>query len=126
LLGADGIQFEAGVSDIHGVSTLSAERGVIDDQSRAMLPVRARGALQRDTEERPANLDADLSPFHMFVPRHTSDSIDAMHAEIADVDPYPLRAAHPNDCAHPLLQTITGIDAVAAPLMLVEIGDDMA
>jgi transposase len=55
-----------------------------------------------------------------------SQSIDALQAQIADIDAYLMGAMQPYAWAHALLQTIPGIDAIAAALSLIEIGDDMA
>ena len=45
---------------------------------------------------------------------------------MAEIDAYLLQATQPYAWAHALLQTIPGIDATAAALILVEIGEDMA
>jgi hypothetical protein len=49
-----------------------------------------------------------------------------MQRQLADIDAYLMRAMQPYAWAHSLLQTIPGIDEVAAALILIEIGDDMA
>ena len=109
-----------------GVSARAMVRGLIEGQSQAMLLAHARGALKRKTEELAASLDGDLSERHLFVLRHLSDSIDALQSQIADIDAYLMRAMQPYAWAHALLQTIPGIDEIAAALILIEIGDDMA
>jgi transposase len=121
-----GIKLGAVVSDIHGVSARAMVRGLIEGQSEAVLLSHARGALKRKTEELAASLDGDLSERHLFVLRHLSESIDALPRQLADIDAYLMRAMQPYAWAHRLLQTIPGIDATAAALILIEIGQDMA
>lgn len=121
-----GIKLGAVVSDIHGVSARAMVRGLIEGQSEAVLLSHARGALKRKTEELAASLDGDLSERHLFVLRHLSESIDALPRQLADIDAYLMRAMQPYAWAHSLRQTIPGIDATAAALILIEIGQDMA
>ena len=120
-----GIKLGAVVADIHGVSARAMVRGLIEGQPLAVLLSHARGALKRKTEELTASLDGELSERPLFVLRHLSDSIDAMQRQLADIDAYLLRAMQPYAWAHALLQTIPGIDQIAAALILIEIGDDM-
>ena len=52
--------------------------------------------------------------------------IETLQCELADIDAYLLQAMSPYAWAHDLLQTIPGIDTIAAALIIIEIGDDMA
>jgi hypothetical protein len=121
-----GIKLGAVVSDIHGVSARAMVRGLIEGQSEPELLAHARGALKRKTEALAASLDGDLSERHLFVMRHLSDSIEGLQHQLAEIDAYLMAAMQPYSGAHGLLQTIPGIDEVAAALILIEIGDDMA
>ena len=80
----------------------------------------------RPTCELAASLDGDLSRRPLFVLRHLSDSIDALQRQLAEIDAYLMAAMQPCAWAHGLLQTIPGIDRIAAALILIEIGEDMA
>jgi transposase len=91
-----------------------------------MLLSHARGALKHKTDDLAASLDGDLSERHLFVLRHLSESIEALQRQLTDIDAYLMRAMQPYAWAHSLLQTIPGIDEIAAALILIEIGDDMA
>ena len=126
MLDDGGIKLGAVVSDIHGVSARAMVRGLIEGQSQAMLLAHARGALKRKSEELAASLDGDLSQRHLFVLNHLSQSIDQMQQQLADIDAFLMRAMQPYAWAHALLQTIPGIDEIAAALIVIEIGDDMA
>lgn len=121
-----GIKLGAVVADIHGVSARAMVRGLIEGHPAAVLLSHARGALKRRREELTASLEGDLSARHLFVLRHLADSIDALQRQLADIDAYLMAAMQPYAWAHRLLQTIPGIDQIAAALILVEIGDDMA
>ena len=57
---------------------------------------------------------------------HIHAHIETLQRELADIDAYLLAAMQPYAWAHRLLQTIPGIDEIAAALILIEIGDDMA
>ena len=57
--------------------------------------------------------------------RHIHAHIETLQRSIADIDRYLLAAMQPHAWAHELLQTIPGIDEVAAALIPIEIGDDM-
>jgi transposase len=120
-----GIKLGAVVSDIQGVSARAMVRGLIEGQSQATLLGHARGALKHKTEELAASLDGELSQRHLFVLRHLSQSIEAAQSQLAEIDEYLMHAMQPYAWAHELLQTIPGIDEVAAALIVIEIGDDM-
>jgi transposase len=120
-----GIKLGAVVSDIQGVSARAMVRGLIEGQSEAMLLSHARGTLKRKSEELAASLDGDLSERHLVVMRHISNSIEQLHSQLADLDAYLMNAMQPYAWAHELLQTIPGIDRIAATALLIEIGDDM-
>ena len=120
-----GIKLGAVVSDIQGVSARAMVRGLIDGESQAVLLTHARGALKNKTEELAASLDGELSARHLFVLRHLSDSVESMQVQLAEIDAYLMTAMQPYAWAHELLQTIPGIDELAAALIVIEIGDDM-
>ncbi len=85
----------------------------------------ARGKLQQKREDLGASLEGDLSARHLFVLGHIHAHIETLQREIAQIDSYLLAAMQPYAWAHRLLQTIPGIDEIAAALILIEVGDDM-
>ena len=85
----------------------------------------ARGALKLKRDDLEAALEGDLSARHLFVLKHIHAHIESLQRELADIDAYLLAAMQPYALAHGLLQTIPGIDRIAAALILIEIGDDM-
>jgi transposase len=121
-----GIKLGAVVSDIHGVSARAMVKGLIEGRDVNTLLGLARGALKLKRDELALSLEGDLSARHLFVLKHIHAHIEALRAELVDIDAYLIAAMAPYAWAHGLLQTIPGIDQIAAALILIEIGDDMA
>jgi transposase len=120
-----GIKLGGVVSDLNGVSATAMVKGLIEGQSITSLLGLARGALKLKRDDLQAALDGELSARHLFVLRHIHAHIESLQRELADIDAYLLGAMQPYAWAHGLLQTIPGIDQIAAALILIEIGDDM-
>jgi transposase len=120
-----GIKLGGVVSDLNGVSATAMVKGLIEGQPIDCLIGLARGALKLKRDDLQAALDGELSARHLFVLRHIHAHIESLQRELADIDAYLLRAMQPYALAHGLLQTIPGIDQMAAALILIEIGDDM-
>ena len=114
------------VSDINGVSATAMVKGLIEGQDIVSLLGLARGALKLKRDDLQAALDGDLSARHLFVLKHIHAHTMSLQRELAEIDAYLLGAMQPYALAHGLLQTIPGIDQIAAALILIEIGDDMA
>jgi transposase len=121
-----GIKLGGVVSDLNGVSATAMVEGLVEGQPIDSLIGLARGALKLKRDELQAALDGELSARHLFVLRHLHAHIESLQRELADIDAYLLGAMQPYALAHGLLQTIPGIDEVAAALILIEIGEDMA
>jgi transposase len=126
ILDDGGIKLGAVVSDIDGVSARAMVKALIAGQPIEQMLGLARGKLKQKTDELGASLDGDLSARHLFVLGHIEAHIETLQRELAEVDLYMLTALQPYAWAHELLQTIPGIDQIAAALILIEIGDDMA
>jgi transposase len=126
ILDDGGIKLGGVVSDIDGVSARAMVTALIAGQSIEQMLGLARGKLKQRREELGASLDGDLSARHLFVLGHIEAHIETLQREIAEIDSYMLTALQPYAWAHELLQTIPGIDEIAAALILIEIGDDMA
>ncbi len=120
-----GIKLGAVVSDINGVSARAMVKGLIEGQSVSLLLDQARGALKLKREELALSLEGELSARHLFVLKHIHAHIETLQAELVDLDAYLMAAMLPYAWAHELLQTIPGIDQIAAALILIEMGEDM-
>jgi transposase len=121
-----GIKLGAVVADIHGVSARAMVKGLIEGRDASTLAGLARGALKRKHEALSLSLQGELSARHLFVLGHIHAHIEVLQEQLAEIDAYLLGAMAPYAWAHGLLQTIPGIDQIAAALILIEIGDDMA
>jgi transposase len=126
ILDDGGIKLGGVVSDIDGVSARAMVKALIAGQPIEQMLGLARGKLKQRREELSASLDGDLSARHLFVLGHIEAHIETLQRELAEIDRYMLDALRPYAWAHDLLQTIPGIDEIAAALILIEIGDDMA
>jgi transposase len=125
ILDDGGIKLGGVVSDIDGVSARAMVSALIAGQSVEQMLALARGTLKQKREELAASLDGDLSARHLFVLRHIEAHLQALQRELDEIDQYIFEALRPYAWAHELLQTIPGIDEIAAALILIEIGDDM-
>jgi transposase len=126
ILDDGGIKLGGVVSDINGVSARAMVSALIAQQPIESMLDLARGKLKQKREDLSASLQGDLSARHLFVLGHIHAHIQTLQREIAEIDRYLLSAMQPYAWAHELLQTIPGIDEIAAALILIEIGDDMA
>ena len=121
-----GIKLGGVVSDINGVSARAMVSGLIEGKPVEQLLALAHGNMKSKREDLLASLQGDLSARHLFVLGHIHAHIETLHSELAQIDRYLLDAMQPYAWAHGLLQTIPGIDRIAAALILIEIGDDMS
>ena len=126
ILDDGGIKLGGVVSDINGVSARAMVSALIEGKSVEHMLGLARGKLKQRREDLGASLEGDLSARHLFVLGHIHAHIETLQREIIDIDRYLLAAMQPYAWAHQLLQTIPGVDEIAAALILIEIGDDMA
>ena len=121
-----GIKLGGVVSDINGVSARAMVNALIEGKPIEQILGLARGKLKQKSEELSASLEGDLSTRHLFVLAHLETHIQTLEQQLAEIDDCLLNAMLPYAWAHQLLQTIPGIDKIAAALILIEIGDDMA
>ena len=126
ILDDGGIKLGGVVSDINGVSARAMVGALIEQKPIEHMLGLARGKLKQKRDDLSASLEGDLSARHLFVLGHIHAHIETLQREIAEIDAYLLAAMRPYAWAHELLQTIPGIDEIAAALILIEIGDDMA
>jgi transposase len=70
-------------------------------------------------------MDSDLSARHRLVLTMVLNHLRYLEHELASLDRYLIAAIEPYAWAWRLLQTIPGIDPVAAATILIEIGDDL-
>lgn len=126
LLDDAGIKLGGVVSDINGVSAKRMIEGLLAGQSPDKLALLGLGHLKGKREALEASLDGDLSPRHLLLIEALRDHVRYLETELAKLDAYLLEAMTPYAWAHRLLQTIPGIDEIAAAMILIEIGDDLS
>lgn len=124
LLDDAGIKLGGLVADINGKAAQAIVDGLIDGQSASEL-IKLTGRLRATKEDLLASLDGDLSPRHTMLLRELRSHIGEQEARLNRLDAYLTEAMQPYAWAFKLLQTIPGIDAMAAAAILIEIGDDM-
>jgi transposase len=121
-----GVKLGAVVSDINGVSARAMVAGLIEGKPLGEMLAMARGSLKNKRDDLAASLDGDLSPRHLFVLRQVHEHVIHFEQELARIDAELIEAMGPYRWAWALLQTISGIDAIASAMILIEIGDDMS
>ena len=120
-----GIKLGAVASDISGVSAQAMLAGLLGGEEPNALIELAKGRLKAKREELQLALDGELSARHLFLLQSLQGHIRQLEVQLAELDGYLIAAMAPYRWAWELLQTIPGIDAIAAALILVEIGEDM-
>jgi len=121
-----GIKLGAVVSDINGVSAQAMLDGLLGGEEPSALIDLAKGRLKAKRKELLLALDGELSARHLLVLQEMQGHIRHLETQIADLDDYLIAAMEAYRQAWELLQTIPGIDAIAAAMILIEIGADMS
>jgi transposase len=121
-----GIALGAVVSDIDGVSARRMIEGLMAGQRPAELAGLGLGKLREKQDDLALALDGDLSARHRFVLQQLDAHIRFLEQRLAEIDRSLFQAMSPYDWAWRLLQTLPGIDQLAACLILIEIGDDLS
>lgn len=125
LLDDAGIKLGGLVADINGQAATAIVDGLIDGRPPAEL-IKLTGRLRAPKEALLASLEGDLSPRHIMLLTELRSHRDELAAHLAKLDAYLIDAMKPYNWAFELLQTLPGIDAIGAAMILVEIGDDMS
>jgi len=120
-----GVRLGNVVSDISGVTATEIIAGLIEGQPISDLLACTRGALKKKKDELQAELEGELSARHLFLLQKLQAHIAYLHNELKELDEYLFTAMQPYQKQWEILQTIPGIDAVGAALLIIEIGVDM-
>lgn len=120
-----GVRLGNVVSDINGVSAEEIIKGLIQGEPIEQLLTYTRGPLKNKDVALRAELEAPLSPRHIFLLKKLHDHIDYLKRELQKIDDYLFTAMHPYQEQWQLLQTIPGISDIAAALLIIEMGVDM-
>ena len=120
-----GIRLGNVVSDISGVSATEIISGLIEGKSIDELLACIRGRLKNKKEDLRAELKGELSARHLFLLKKIQAHIAYITKELGEIDEYLFAAMQAYQKQWDILQTIPGIDAVGAALLIIEIGVDM-
>ena len=99
--------------------------GLVEERSIDELLARTRGQLKNKKDDLRAELIGELSARHLFLLKKLQAHIAHLEAELRDIDDYLFSAMQPYQQQWEILQTIPGIDAVGAALLIIEMGVDM-
>jgi len=120
-----GVRLGNVVSDISGVTATEIIAGLIKGQPISDLLACTRGVLKKKKDQLQAELEGELSARHVFLLQKLQAHIAYLHNELKELDEYLFAAMQPYQKQWEILQTIPGIDAVGAALLIIEIGVDM-
>jgi transposase len=120
-----GIRLPVVVSDIHGQSARAMVKGLIAGERPEQVLRLASKRLKASEEELLDALDGELSDEHRFVLGELMAHIEDLEQRIERFSRHLLDGLAPQQALLQALQTIPGLDARGAAMLLVEIGDDM-
>jgi len=120
-----GVRLGNVVTDINGVSATEIIDGLIDGKPVEDLLTFVRGKLKKKIQALKLELEGSLSPRHLYLLKKLRAHIEFMTNELKEMDEYLITAMHPYKEQWEILQTIPGISAIGAALIIIEIGVDM-
>ncbi|MFO8786011.1 IS110 family transposase, partial [Legionella pneumophila serogroup 1] len=120
-----GVRLGNVVSDISGVTATEIIAGLVEGKSIDELLDCTRTQLKKKKSELRAELEGELSARHLFLLKKLQKHIAYVENELRDIDDYLFTAMQPYQKQWEILQTIPGIDAVGAALLIIEMGVDM-
>jgi transposase len=126
LLDDAGVRLGCVVSDINGRSAKDIIRGLIDGKSIKELVQCVRGRLKQKIPDLELALDCPLGKRHRFLLQSLQLHIEDLEKHIQQLDDELMKSMLPYQKEWQLLQTIPGIDAISAAIIISIIGVNMA
>jgi len=120
-----GIRLGGVVSDIRGVSARYIIRGLLEGKKPQELVAHVHGRLMEKIPDLLASIDEPLSERHKWLLSSIDRQITVLEQEIVDIDHYLAKEMLAYKKQIELLQTIPGVDFIAAVMLLVETGPEM-
>lgn len=120
-----GIKLGGLVSDLNGKAARAIVDGLIDGLAPTEL-VKLSGRLKAPREALLASLDGDLSARHRLVLTEIRNHLHELERHLETLDTTLLDAMTPYAEAWTRLQTLPGIDEIAAAMILIETGEDLS
>ncbi len=123
-----GYKISCVVSNINGVTAKKMLNSLMEGgQSPKEIALQASIKLRKkDRNEIELALDGHMSDHHRFVLQRIQKHIVWLEQQIQEIDEQVGKALQPHKEALELLQTIPGLDALSAAMLLAEIGTDMS
>jgi transposase len=126
LLTDSGVRISVVVSDIHGKAASAMIKGLLAGETPEQVLRYASKRLKASEEALLEALAGDLTATHCFIIEEVLGHIEILEKRIESCAHYLLVELKPYTALLQSLQTIPGIDQMAAAMLLVEIGDDMS
>jgi transposase len=120
-----GIRLGGLVSDINGLSARRLIRGLIDAKAAEEIVPHVCGRLKEKIPQLLDALDEPLGERHRFLLQALEQHLCYLEQEISNLDQYLFAAMIPYQKQWEILQTIPGVNALSAAMLLVEIGVEM-
>lgn len=120
-----GVRLGNVVTDINGVSAKGIIAGLVEGKPMSELLGCLKGRLKKKKEEMQTELEGELSARHLYILKKLQAHIAYIENELKELDEYIFAAMQPYKEQWEILQTIPGLDAVGAALLIIEIGVDM-
>lgn len=120
-----GIRLGSVVSDINGVSAKAIIDGLLDGKSLSELVQCVRGRLIKKIPEIELSLACQLESRHRYLLKHIREHITELEKRIQTMDAYLFESMKPYQKSFELLQTIPGVDAIGAAILIIVLGIDM-
>ena len=125
ILNDSGMRLGLVFSDIQCVSAQDIVDGLINGESVDLLVTKLRGISKRKEKELRLVLAQPLSETHKFLLKSIREHIISLHKSCKELDDKIFAFMKPYNKQWEILQTIPGIDALAAAVIIAEIGVDM-
>ena len=120
-----GVRLGHVVSDMGGVTATEIITGLIEGKSIDALLDCTRTQLKKKKDALRAELEGEISARHLFLLKNLQEHIAYVEKKLRHIDDYLFNAMQPYHKQWEILQTIPGIDAVSAALLMIEMGVDM-
>jgi transposase len=120
-----GIRLGGVVADINGASARAMIVGLVAGRPLRELVNCARGRMKSKRDQLRQVLDEPLSERHQLLAQELYHHIDFLEQRLRALDERILAAMAPYQRQWQLLQTLPGVDAIAAALLIAEIGINM-
>ena len=125
ILNDGGIRLSLVFTDLQCASAQAVIKGILEDKPISDLISMLKGQLKKKTDDFRGIFSKPLGNDHKFLLQTIVNHIDYLNQECQKLDARIFEAMKPYDKQWKILQTIPGIDALAASIIIAETGIDM-